>query len=98
MRDESYLGPYPKIGNFPLSQNKLECYAFGNGIYGQLGTDQSRNSYIPIKVKLDEVDGIAAGDNHSLFIIKGNVYACGDNSNGQLGSLFAKKFNPEPTK
>ena len=41
---------------------------------------------------------MAAGDNHSLFIQKGRVFGCGDNSNGQLGALFAKKFNPEPTK
>jgi alpha-tubulin suppressor-like RCC1 family protein len=70
-------------------QNKSCCYAFGNGIYGQLGTGQSRNSYIPARVRLD---------NHSLFVVDGRVYACGDNSSGQLGTLLTKKFASEPTR
>lgn len=81
-----------------MIQGHKQCYAFGNGIYGQLATGQSRNSYLPAKIKLDKVEDFAAGENHSLFIIDGNVYACGDNSSGQLGVLFNKKFSSEPIK
>ena len=35
-----------------IIQGQNMCFAFGNGIYGQLGTGQSRNSYVPIKVKI----------------------------------------------
>lgn len=33
-------------------QQTKSAFAFGNGIYGQLGAGQSRNSYQPARVKL----------------------------------------------
>jgi alpha-tubulin suppressor-like RCC1 family protein len=72
--------------------------AFGNGIYGQLGSGHSKNSYFPTRVKLESVESIAAGENHSLFISKGRVFACGDNSNGQVGTVLNKKFLTEPSQ
>lgn len=43
------------------NHNSKIGYAFGNGIYGQLGSGLSRNSYHPIKIKLDDIESIAAG-------------------------------------
>lgn len=77
-------------------QGSRSGYAFGNGIYGQLGSGQNKNSYFPIKIKLENIESIAAGENHSLFISKGSLFACGDNSNGQLGTMLNKKFTAEP--
>lgn len=81
-----------------MIQSSKTGYAFGNGIYGQLGNGQNKNSYFPTKIKLENIDSIAAGENHSLFISNGNLYACGDNSNGQLGTVLNKKFAAQPTQ
>jgi alpha-tubulin suppressor-like RCC1 family protein len=51
-----------------------------------------------VRIKLENIDSFAAGENHSLFVVEGKVYACGDNSNGQLGALFNKKFSSEAIK
>jgi len=61
-----------------------------------LGSGQTRNSYNPIKVNLNNIEYISAGENHSLFLSKGKVYSCGDNSNGQLGAASNKKFISDP--
>jgi len=37
------------------------CYAFGNGVYGQLGVGNNKNSLLPALVKIDSVAEIAAG-------------------------------------
>jgi hypothetical protein len=42
-------------------QIKSIAYAFGNGIFGQLGVGSNRNHSNPIKVKLENADGISAG-------------------------------------
>lgn len=80
-----------------ITKNSKLGFAFGNGIYGQLGSGQGKNSYLPTRIKLDNIESIAAGENHSLFISNGNLYSCGDNSSGQLGTMFNKKFLAEPT-
>lgn len=38
-----------------------KCYAFGNGIYGQLGIGSNKNSLVPVQVKIDSVNEISAG-------------------------------------
>ena len=73
-------------------------YAFGSGIYGQLGTGSSRNSYTPARVKIEGAEAVAAGESHSLFLREGEVLGCGDNSNGQLGAHLGKKFVAEPNR
>jgi alpha-tubulin suppressor-like RCC1 family protein len=69
-----------------------KCYAFGNGIYGQLGIGNNRNSLYPVPVKIDQVSEIAAGENFSLFIKEGVVYGSGENSQGQLSYYIKKKY------
>lgn len=53
------------------------AYAFGNGIYGQLGIGNNKNQSIPARVGLGNVSMVAAGDNHSLFLCNGTIYATG---------------------
>lgn len=64
--------------------NNGKVYAFGNGIYGQLGIGSNKNSSTPIAVKIDNVDEIAAGENFSLFLKGNKLYGNGDNSCGQI--------------
>lgn len=35
---------------------------------------------------------VAAGDNHSLFLCEGSVFATGDNTSGQTGIVSPKKY------
>ena len=64
-------------------------YTFGYGQQGQLGHRTSKNTFKPKfvqdflgkKLKL-----VAAGQNHSMVLSQaGDVYVCGNNSDGQLG-------------
>ena len=68
-----------------------KCYAFGNGIYGQLGVGNNKNAYDPVLVKIPQVDEISAGENYSLFTLDGTVYGVGDNSFGQVDGSIKKK-------
>ena len=72
--------------NHTLVLTNQKCgYGFGNGIFGQLGTGTNRNYSTPMKVKLEKIDALSAGNSHSLFLVNGDVYACGENTMGQLG-------------
>lgn len=65
-----------------------EVFAAGNNENGQLGSgDSSKTNPLPVRVLLDgEVERVAAGAYHSLFLMKdGTVYASGRNKAGQLG-------------
>ena len=67
--------------------NDHNVYAFGSGIYGQLGCGSNRSYNYPVNIKLPNVNTVSAGENHSLFISQGKVYGCGDNSSYQIGSF-----------
>jgi alpha-tubulin suppressor-like RCC1 family protein len=69
------------------SVNNLNGYAFGNGIYGQLGCGSNRSYNHPINIKLPNIQSVSAGENHSLFISDGQLYGCGDNSTFQIGNF-----------
>ncbi|MCK5732470.1 MAG: InlB B-repeat-containing protein, partial [Tenericutes bacterium] len=66
---------------------------FGNNYYGQLGTSEYGDSYVPIDItsefSLDQDDRISSvyvGDKHNVAIsVKGRIFAWGLNSNGQIG-------------
>jgi len=43
------------------SINNLNGYAFGSGIYGQLGCGSNRSYNYPINIKLSNIEMISAG-------------------------------------
>jgi hypothetical protein len=70
-----------------LSKNG-EVYSFGWGEYGQLGHNNTVSLNVPRKIALNDVivQVAAGGYAHSLLLNdKGEVYAFGWNSDGQLG-------------
>lgn len=69
-----------------------KCYAFGNGIYGQLGVGSNKNSAYPLQVRIEGVVEIAAGENFSLFLKEDGLYGTGDNSSGQISTQIKKKY------
>ena len=81
-------------------------YAWGNNVYGQLGTasnsgNQSPNPVPTAVVGLSNVTAIAAGQGHSLAVTNGTVYAWGLNQFGQLGNSINngnQNANPLPTQ
>jgi alpha-tubulin suppressor-like RCC1 family protein len=89
--------PLPNIikiaagGNHGLAiQNGGTVYAWGNNNKGQLGVgDKITFAYGAKQISpsiLNSVTAIAAGNEHSLAVNGGTVYAWGENSNGQLGN------------
>lgn len=65
-----------------------DVYAFGGNFYGQLGLGHTQNALTPVRIAdfPEPVRAIAAGENHSLAVLRnGDVYAFGSNENGQLG-------------
>ena len=75
-------------------------YSFGAGDFGQLAIGFSESSKVPMMVEgtstyIDEngtavvgppIVQCSAGGYHTLMLdLEGSAYACGDNSNGQLG-------------
>lgn len=41
---------------------------------------------------------VAAGENHSLYLVDGCIYATGDNTSGQVGIGNSKKYVLDPQK
>jgi alpha-tubulin suppressor-like RCC1 family protein len=83
-----------------------QLWAFGKNMDGQLGDfSGSKKADYPTPVQIAMRDGfnlittftsVSAGTNHSLIIDSNNsLWACGDNSNGQVGSGDTETlFNP----
>jgi len=72
-------------------------YSMGNNSEGQLGTGDTANSLVPVKVKsLKNIVKVSAGDNYSLALDKeGKVWAWGYAGNGSLGNNFSlQRQNP----
>ncbi len=72
-------------------------YSMGNNSEGQLGTGDTANSLVPVKVKnLKNIVRVSAGDNYSLALDKeGKVWAWGYAGNGSLGNNFSlQRQNP----
>ena len=68
-----------------------KVYAAGSDRFGQLGQGgtnrDNRSSFIQVFAPTSRVVAVAAGGNHSLALTElGDVYACGDNTYGQLGN------------
>lgn len=65
------------------TDNKL--YAWGNNAYSNIAEPGVSS---PLQVGTSSWSAVAAGNNHSLAVdIAGRLYAWGDNSNAQLGTL-----------
>lgn len=70
-----------------IGQKRL--FIYGDNTFGQLCVEKSiLNLKEPriLKSYTSEISSVAAGKNHTLFTDNSNVYACGDNSYGQLGT------------
>lgn len=70
-----------------ISQKRL--FVYGNNDKGQLCIEKSIISLKEpriLKSYTHEIPSVAAGRNHTLFTDNSNIYACGDNSYGQLGT------------
>ena len=68
-----------------------KVYAAGSDRFGQLGQGGTnrvnRSSFIQVFAPTSPVVAVSAGGNHSLALTEfGDVYACGDNTYGQLGN------------
>lgn len=70
-------------------------WGWGSNQYGQLPTDEENsgdnasraNRTAPVELTLlKDAQALAAGARHGLAVIAGDVYAFGDNSEGQLGN------------
>ena len=78
-----------------------EVYATGWNQEGQLGIGSfsSQPTFALTKTGIDNVVQISAGAHHSLFLkINGEVYACGSNSEGQLGIQYRSGNQVSPGK
>ena len=70
-----------------IGQKRL--FVYGDNTFGQLCVEKSiLNLKEPriLKSYTSEISSVAAGKNNTLFTDNSNVYACGDNSYGQLGT------------
>ena len=66
-----------------------KVYAAGSDRFGQLGqgavNGANKTSFTPVAIPSSTPVAVAAGGNHSLIVTaSGKVFACGDNSYGQL--------------
>lgn len=82
---------------FVTLNNQILCT--GDNSFGQLGLSMTRNTSVPIlntwfekeenldKRNNEKVTKVACGTSHTLFLSNmGNLYACGTNTNNQLGT------------
>ena len=75
------------------------AYGWGYNGNGELGDGTATARFTPVhpmfakKTSVLMVTGIAAGDMHTLILADGDVYACGNNSNGQLGMTGGTRLN-----
>ncbi|KAL0478928.1 hypothetical protein AKO1_007824 [Acrasis kona] len=79
--------------------NKRNLYSVGNSCSGQLGLGQTNTiKRVPIHLDFYKINGkvkkVSAGFDHTLILTTdGNIFACGSNSDGQLG-LSAMEGTP----
>ena len=71
-------------------------FAFGKNDNGQLGVGGRESKLLPTLVRgelqNEQVLRVAAGASHTMFVTAdGMVFACGDNSSGQLGVCYIQR-------
>ncbi|MDT3693454.1 MAG: hypothetical protein ROM03_03495 [Mucispirillum sp.] len=70
-----------------IGQKRL--FVYGDNTFGQLCVEKSILNLKELRILksyTSEISSVAAGKNHTLFTDNSNIYACGDNSYGQLGT------------
>jgi alpha-tubulin suppressor-like RCC1 family protein len=81
---------------------KGEVLAWGNNKYGQLGDDSTEESDVPVRVDLPrnfKAVAVAAGCYHSLALgADGEIFAWGNNQDGQLGDGQPNLVNVLPVE
>ena len=75
------------------------AFSWGYNGNGELGDGTAAARYLPVHPVFAKktpalVTAIAAGDMHTLLLADVDVYACGNNSNGQLGLNGGTRLNP----
>lgn len=69
-----------------IVKNDGTLWACGYNDYGQLGTENTTNQPIPLKV-MSDVAMVSLGNSHTLILKKdGTLWVCGYNGYGQLGT------------
>ncbi len=76
-----------------LLTNQGQVYAFGFGLYGQLGNGVNQNTNIPTLMLISDVIRISAGAFFSLLYTKDSyqitqILGVGYNKNGELGHIL----------
>lgn len=68
----------------------MQLYSWGANSYGQLGTGNTEDHFLPISCGYFEEDlkGLTGGGGHSLVWAKNYFFAVGLNSHGQLGNMI----------
>ena len=81
-----------------IGQKRL--FVYGDNTYGQLCVEKTITSLREpriLKSYISAISSVAAGNNHTLFTDNSNVYSCGDNSYGQLGTGGTNAINDVTT-
>lgn len=96
--NQSMVSEYLK-NPFPVEVKQVSCgrdhcyavskektlYSIGRNNLGQLGVGDRVDRAEWTKASISNVDQVSAGENHGYALIDGNVFAVGDNRNGQFG-------------
>lgn len=73
--------------------------AWGRNDYGQLGSSNLQNQYMPVSANIINITAIDAGYLHSLYYESGKIHSSGDHRVGQLGQGSSiGLMNPMPTQ
>jgi len=62
-----------------------KVFGWGSNAYGQLGIADRGDQPNPQESRIDNAAAIAAGGDHSMFLVSGQVFTSGSNQYGQLG-------------
>lgn len=81
------------------SQKQKELYAFGSNTCGQLGLGNTANATVPQKItgkfKGQKIMQISCGEHHTFVLTSSELYAFGNNKQGQLGDgTFTSQIYP----
>eukprot|EP01016_Furgasonia_blochmanni_P010110 TRINITY_DN14257_c0_g1_i2.p1 TRINITY_DN14257_c0_g1~~TRINITY_DN14257_c0_g1_i2.p1 ORF type:complete len:298 (-),score=60.83 TRINITY_DN14257_c0_g1_i2:23-847(-) len=86
------LGLEKRTSNFQENQNKMVLFVWGSGEHGCLGLGSADDMYLPTRndaFSNYNIKEAYCGYNYTCIItFEGEIYCCGSNKSGQLGSKF----------